>query len=125
MNSAVSIRPANSIIFINDPSMPRSVSIPMLDEKIVSANEWCVCIGTYPAPDGPTTIEVVDDGLAINLAGVKVFDGTVRTPSCHLGIFTAEDVCVLRWTVPTLVTHMRAFVDDRQFPERITVITRR
>lgn len=117
MNST-SFAPVNSIVFISDNL--KSKPPEHVDGSLVSYNEFCVSVGTYPEVDGETEFSLgradeVGDALQL------VFDGIIETPSRMLIISTVWDEVLLEDSVADVETRTRVWVDHPGWPQKLVV----
>ncbi len=110
--------PINSIVFISDSL--KSEPPEHIYGSLVSYNEFCVSVGTYPEQDGETEFSLgkADEvGDALHL----VFDGMIDTPGHQLMISTVWDEVLLQATVAETRTRTRVWVDHPRWPQKLAV----
>jgi hypothetical protein len=110
--------PINSIIFISDNL--KSKPPEHVYGSLVSYNEFCVSVGTYPEQDGETEFSLgradeVGDALQL------VFDGMIETPNRKLIISTVWDEVLLEDSVSDVETRTRVWVDHLRWPQKLVV----
>ena len=117
MNST-NFAPINSIVFISDNL--KSKPPEHVYGSLVSFNEFCVSVGTYPEVDGETKFGLgraneVEDKLQL------VFDGMIETPNRNLMISTVLDEVLLETGVEDTRTRTRVWVDHPRWPKNLVV----
>lgn len=113
-----SFAPINSIVFISDNL--KSKPPEHVVGSLISYNESCVSVGTYPEQDGETEFSLgkADEfGDALQL----VFDGIIETPSRRLMIWTVWDEILLEAAVPDVETRTRVWVEHPFWPQKLVV----
>lgn len=110
--------PINSIVFISDNL--KSKPPEHVYRSLVSYNEFCVSVGTYPEQDGETEFSL---GKADEVGGdlQLVFDGMIETPSRKLMISTVWDEVLLEDSVADVETRIRIWVDHPRWPQKLVV----
>jgi hypothetical protein len=85
----------------------------------VGVHEGSIVFPVLPGVDGPVSVEVVRNGVGGEL-GSEYFDGEIITPSHQVTICDPNQVITM--TIPTGATsHLRIYVDDADFPKKITI----
>ena len=117
MNST-NFAPINSIVFVSDNL--RSKPPEHVVGGLISYNEFCVSVGTYPEQDGETEFmlgkaEKVGDALQL------VFDGMIHTPHRNLMIWTVWEEVLLEEKVADVQTRLRIWADHNFLPKKLVV----
>jgi hypothetical protein len=119
MKSEIAVAPPNSIIFVMDA---RNEDTPLLTDGLIATSPTCVIIGTYPEPDGKTTIILTDDpSKEIGPADMLAFDGTIEVAGSDLSVVTAYDDLLLSMPTKMENVRLRVWVDHPECPSRIVI----
>jgi hypothetical protein len=115
---STTVRPINSLLFISDGHRG---DVPIIEnrEPVVS-NRSCVSFICFPEQDGPTRV-ARGATAEIDPGGMPVFNGEIETPTRRLIIWTVDDQTILEAAVPNARTHLRIWMDDLRWPERVVV----
>ena len=119
--STVSVRPANSQLFITDEDETRG--IPPL-RRPVTIGRYGAVIATQMSQDGPTevTIERTTDGSSSPPPSLTlVFSGVIETPSEVVVLEAADRTRYLRVPVGSKKCAIRVAVDDAREPTLVHV----
>jgi|HubBroStandDraft_6_1064221.scaffolds.fasta_scaffold929100_1 hypothetical protein len=120
MKSEITVAPPNSIIFVMDfksGKLPKS-----FDGGLIATSPSSVVIGTYPEPDGKTTIILTDDpSKEIGPADMLAFDGTIEVAGSDLSVVTAYDDILLSMPTKMENVRLRVWVDHPECPSRIVI----
>lgn len=115
--------PPNGVVFVVDLSN-EDLEIPQYTEgQVAVANESCVFVAARADVDGDVTVKL--SGSRSDTEGssyLRVFDGSIRTPSRKVAIITAELEKILEIEVEEEKTHVTIWVDDTSYPSVISVI---
>jgi hypothetical protein len=121
MKESVTVAPPNSIIFVMDfknGKLPKSI-----DGGLIATSPSSVVIGTYPEPDGETTIILTDDVLKeIGSEDMLAFDGSISVPGRRLSVVTVHDEALLSIPTQRENVHLRVWVNHPQCPSRIIIV---
>jgi hypothetical protein len=119
VRSTINIAPPNSIIFVMDR---RNKDTPILTEGLIVANPSCVVIGTYPEPDGETTIILTDEATRdVGAPDSLAFTGSIRVPSRDLSVSTAYHDVLLSMPTSSEEVRLRVWVNHPECPDRIII----
>lgn len=117
MNRTV-FAPINSIVFISDNL--NSKPPDHVYGSLVSSNEFCVSVGTYPEQDGETQFSI-GKSEEVNGALQLVFHGMIATPNRNLMISTVLDEVLLETDVEDTRTRTRVRVDHPRWPKNLVI----
>src|SRR3954451_9758309 len=88
MKHTFAIRPPFSLLVICDPSA--KVEVPEWKHGAsLAASASCILCACHPEQDGPTQV-IFGNRNEVQRSGPAVFQGTVKTPGCKIGVETAE-----------------------------------
>jgi hypothetical protein len=120
MKFEANIAPPNSIVFVMDA---KNEDTPVtMDTSLVVSTPSCIVVGTYPEPDGKTTIILTDDPSGeIGPGDALAFTGSIRVAGRVLSVVTAYGDVILAMPVRNQDTHVRVWADDPECPSRIII----
>jgi hypothetical protein len=112
------IRPANSLIFVLDAS--GGVVPEWKRGELILSTSSCISVGCYPEQDGPTEVILGRSG-DVDPGYDPTFGGELETPTHSIVVQTVDDDRVLEMKVPERQTHVRIWVNDRQWPDKVII----
>jgi hypothetical protein len=118
MNTSTIVRPVNSIVFISDPG--GGVVPEWIRDKFILSTESCISVRCYPEQDGPTTVNM-GPLWQVEMDEHPAFDGYLETPNRAVVVETVDRKVILEAKVPTKRTHVRIWVSDLRWPEKVII----
>jgi hypothetical protein len=120
--TTVTVAPPYSIIFVCDPSNP-AVEIPEYDpDRLISANDTCISIGTLASDDGTTEISLHEQPTPPDISGLsEAFKGPLSVPSGCVQVITAERECLMFQVMPKKEVDVSIWANDIREPNRIAI----
>lgn len=114
--------PLHPIIFISDPSNV-DAEMPEVDaECVATATDTCIAVRTIADVDGDVTITLSQETPdTIFTSYIEVFSGDIESPGHEVAIINSHDEKLLSIVFIGTLIHVRVFVDDRVYPEKVWV----
>lgn len=121
--ATATIEVPNAIIFLFDHD-DASVQIPKYAaERLVSANQRCISIGTRAQVDGDVSITLADQ-ISDDIAGsaMRAFVGTIYAPNLSVSVVTSDDRCVLKTKIDRPTASVEIWANDVKQPSKIFIL---
>lgn len=114
--------PLHPIIFISDPSNV-DAEMPEVDaESVATATDTCIAVRTIADVDGDVTITLAQETPdTIFTSYIEVFSGDIESPGHEVAIINSHDEKLLSIVFAGTLIHVRVFVDDSVYPEKVWV----
>lgn len=113
----------HGIVFIMDMAHDDAASPEYIHGEVIASNGACVSVATTHEIDGETELELSDvlDSRWVDRV-VRVFSGSVETPSGNLSIVTSNNEALLTLKTGDVRTSFQVFVDTVDSPELVVVV---
>lgn len=114
------VRPANSLLLLLDSS---TTDLPgAMGERLIAASSSCVAVGTKSEADGPTRVQISDEGVRNSQPDLLAFEGRVQIPSGRLAVESVqgERYLELAWREPEAI--VKIWLNHRFEPDEILVL---
>lgn len=109
----------NSIALIMD--FESGIPPKELGQKLVTATESCVAIGTAGEYDKETEVFLSDEDMPQLSGQVPVFDGRIKLSSGYVSVVTAQNKNILSLAVKKSEVSIRISANDTSEPDRIWI----
>lgn len=120
MRHTVSVRPPYSQLVICDPTA--QVEVPSWEHgATLAASDSCILCACYPEQDGPTRVIFGGDD-DVQLKGLPVFEGTLKTPGRQIALETVEGDGILSMPTKGAETPVRIWTNRNWAPDEVVVV---
>lgn len=112
----------NSVLLVLDPL---TGEIPdTMGGSAVASTPTCVAVGTWPEPDGETSIVFSDEAMGREASRDlrRVFDGVISTPSLEVHLCTVALDSLAKVSVSTSRVRVEVWTNRVSAPDRVLII---